>query len=418
MTTLRLIRLAGCAFFLFVLSGASLSAHADDLKRIVPDSVTFPKGIATPSEVCGACHNTIYREFAAGFGSDMQYSSSTLVSSCSMPAKVSTSSAAHAAFAGSSIAPLHAPDALQDGGTCNQCHFPEPFLIPDHDAPQALKHKGRPAGEERGGLTCVTCHLTPDNKIRGPYDLKAPHVTVRDENIRSSAMCAYCHIMGKRTVGKQTQTYLEWLEDFHNAGLGNQECQDCHMFRTNRKSAEAFDAPARSVARHLWTGGHSTQRLRTALSLVLIQPRKGSSDLELHVLNVGAGHSVPTGSNRRAVYLQAEIKDSMGKILATREWMFAPWYADRPDDKAFLEQDQARPDAAAARLADAQGPHEAPIRAGEERVLTWATGLAPGSIYHVKANLAYSLNRYDRSSADSQTQIYSSSLSIKVDSTR
>ncbi|WP_242393953.1 hypothetical protein [Anaeromyxobacter oryzisoli] len=33
----------------------------------------FPKGTATPSVECGACHQAIYREYAEGFGSDMRY---------------------------------------------------------------------------------------------------------------------------------------------------------------------------------------------------------------------------------------------------------------------------------------------------------------------------------------------------------
>ena len=32
----------------------------------------FPLGTATPSELCGACHKAIYREFATGFGSDLE----------------------------------------------------------------------------------------------------------------------------------------------------------------------------------------------------------------------------------------------------------------------------------------------------------------------------------------------------------
>ena len=82
------------------------------------------------------------------------------------------------------------------------------------------------------------------------------------------------------------------------------------MPRTLRKSAEDFDVPVRAVARHLWTGGHSTQRLRTALNLVAIQAQEGKSGLEFHVINIGAGHSVPTGSNRRAVHLKADVVDS------------------------------------------------------------------------------------------------------------
>lgn len=232
--------------------------------------------------------------------------------------------------------------------------------------------------------------------------------------MQTSAMCAYCHSLGQRVVGKQTQTFLEWRDDFHNPRLGSQSCQDCHMSRTVRKSAEAFDVPARAVSRHLWTGGHSTQRLSTALNLVIVQPEKERPSLEFHVINIGAGHSVPTGSNRRAIYLKADVFDSRGKAMASREWMFAPWYGNRPDDRTFLEEDKKRPDAVAATQADAQGPHEAPIRAGEERILSWAPKLSAEN-YHIRARLIYDLNRYnDRSFLADQTEIYRAALAIKV----
>jgi len=185
----------------------------------------------------------------------------------------------------------------------------------------------------------ASCHLTPDGKIRGPHEVHGediPHETVVDPKIQTGAMCAYCHSMGKRVPGKQTQTFLEWRDDFHNQKLGSQQCQECHMPRTLRKTAEDFDVPVRPVARHLWTGGHSPQRVRSALSLVAVQPKEGKSDVEIHVINVGAGHSVPSGSNRRGIYLTADVVDQKGKTVASREWLFAPWFADRPDDKAFL----------------------------------------------------------------------------------
>lgn len=186
------------------------------------------------------------------------------------------------------------------------------------------------------------------------------------------------------------------------------------MPRTLRKVAETFDVPVRAVARHLWTGGHSPQRLRTALNLVIVQGEEGQPKLDFHVINIGAAHSVPTGSNRRAVYLKAEVLDGSGKEVANQEWMFAPWYGDRPDDRAFLEEDKKRPDAVAAMQADAQGPHEPPIRAGEERILSWIPALTPGD-YTVRANLIYDLNRYnERTFLEDQTEIYRSSLSIKI----
>lgn len=190
------------------------------------------------------------------------------------------------------------------------------------------------------------------------------------------------------------------------------------MPRTQRRTAEDFDVPVRAVARHLWTGGHSGQRLGSALSLVLVQPRHDRAALELHVVNVGAGHSVPTGSNRRAIYLQARVLDRKGKVLGTREWMFAPWYGPRPDDRAFLAEDQQRPDRIAATQADEQGPHEPPIRAGEERVLTWEPDVHAGG-YTVDAALVYDLNRYnDRSFKGDQREIARVALPLDVKPSR
>ena len=381
------------------------------------DSLDLSRGTATPSEACGTCHQAIYREFAAGFGSDMAYREMSLAAPKEkhllMPATVSSSATAHAA-AGLDPFPIHARETEEEGRACNVCHFPEAYALPSLDVAELTKPKPRPSGEEAGGLTCASCHLTPEGAIRGPYEVDAPHATVADPLMRTSAACAFCHAMGKRIPGKQTQTFLEWREDFFDAGLGRQHCQDCHMPRTVRKVAEEFDVPERAVARHLWTGGHSPQRVASALSLTVVQRRDGAPELAFHVINIGAGHSVPTGSNRRAVYLIAEVLNGRGQPLVKKEWMFAPWYGNRPDDRSFLEEDRKRADAVAAAQADAQGPHETSIRAGEERILTWDTGLRPGS-YSVKARLVYDLNRYnERGFAADQTETARAALAFAV----
>ncbi|WP_248343890.1 NapC/NirT family cytochrome c [Anaeromyxobacter paludicola] len=329
-----------------------------------------------------------------------------------LPAETSVAASAHA-VAGTDPWPIHAREAEEEGKKCNVCHFPQPFAIPE---PTTLElAKPQPRQEAQGeGITCAACHLTPDGNVRGPHRVEAPHATVADERMSRSEMCAYCHAMGKRVPGKQTQTYLEWRDDFAGPGLGRQQCQDCHMPRTQRKTAEGPDVPVRAVARHLWTGGHSGQRLGSALSVVLLQPQKDRPDVELHVINVGAGHSVPTGSNRRAIYLQTRVVDRKGKVLATREWMFAPWYGPRPDDRAFLAEDAKRPDRIAATQADEQGPHEAPLRAGEERVLTWQTGARDGA-YTLEATLVYDLNRYNaRSFQGDQRELARFTLPFQV----
>jgi len=386
-------------------------------KQATAATISFPDGAATSSETCGGCHVAIYNEFASGIGSDMKYNKMVLLSTMeyplALPTSVPTSASAHA-VAGVDPFPLHARTTEEEGRSCNVCHFPEAFAFPDIETPEMAKPRPRAEGLEAGGLTCASCHLTPEGKIRGPYDVKAPHETVQESKMQTSAMCAYCHSMGKRVAGKQTQTFLEWREDYNKPGLGKQHCQDCHMPRTLRKTAEGFNVPVRAVSRHLWTGGHSEQRLRTALNLVIVQPEKGKSDLELHVVNIGAGHSVPTGSNRRAIYLQARVMDGKGKIVTSKDWMFAPWYGPRPDDKAFLEEDKKRPDATAAMQADAQGPHEEIIRAGAERIVPWNPNMEPGS-YTVEAKLIYDLNRYnDKSFIEDQTEIYKAALPVVV----
>ncbi len=423
-------RLAVVAAAVLALAVARVAAHAQAPEPASPPagapaatpppaitaSKDFPQGTATPAAECGACHQAIYREYAEGFGSGMKYPGVKLRTgtdrTLEMPAGTSVAASAHS-VAGTDPWPIHAREAEEEGKKCNVCHFPQPFAIPERTALEITKPQ--PREEAQGeGITCAACHLTPEGSIRGPHKVDAPHATVADERMSSSEMCAYCHAMGKRIPGKQTQTYLEWRDDFAGPGLGRQQCQDCHMPRTQRKTAEDSNVPVRAVARHLWTGGHSGQRLGSALSLVMLQPQNDRADVELHVINAGAGHSVPTGSNRRAIYLQTRVVDRKGKVVATRDWMFAPWYGPRPDDRSFLKEDEKRPDRISATQADEQGPHEAPIRAGEERVLTWQTGVRDGT-YTLEASLVYDLNRYNaRSFKEDQREISKFTLSLPV----
>ncbi len=393
-----LVVLLGCGLAWTPLASAQPTPPAAPapVPAVIASSGDFPRGTATPAAECGACHRAIFREYAQGFGSDMSYPRMALRGgehpAPAPPAGSSVAASAHA-VAGTDPWPIHAREAEEEKRKCNVCHFPRPFAIPERGVAEIAKPAPRSEAQAEG-ITCAACHLTPEGRIRGPHAVQAPHPMVVDERMSRSEMCAFCHALGKRVPGKQTQTYLEWRDDFAGPGLGRQQCQDCHMPRTLRKTAEDADVPVRAVARHLWTGGHSGQRLGSALSLVVLQPRRDRAGVELHLLNVGAGHSVPTGSNRRAIFLRCRILDGRGKVLAGREWMFAPWYGPRPDDRAFLKEDEQRPDRVAAMQADAQGPHEAPIRAGEERVLSWEPKVRDGS-YTVEARLIYDLNRYD-----------------------
>ncbi len=298
---------------------------------------------------------------------------------------------------------------------CNSCHFPDSFAIEDMDV--GWKIKPKPGMPTQGGLTCAGCHLTPEGIIRGARNIDAPHITIADPAFQTSAVCAQCHNYNgaaKRAVGREMRTFLEWREDFSGPGLGKQQCQDCHMQRTLRKVAEDYDGAPRPVARHTFTGANSRQRHLDSLSLTIIQPVDGKRELVFQVSNIGAGHSVPTGPSGRAVFLQVDALDKEGISRARKEWMFAPSCSDRPDDKAFLEEDKKLPDGAAQARADAQGPHESSIRAGEDRRLAWEPDLASGE-YMVKSKLVYTLDRYnDKPTSCSQPEIGATALAITI----
>ena len=408
---MRAIIVVVAAFFVCLVSHAGASVLE------VPKALDFVLGTDVSAEQCGICHVSIYREYRMGFGSDLVYKGMVYQSRedklLTLPAQASTTGAVHS-LAGIDPFPVHARELERGGEACNECHFPKSFEIPNLENIDLGKPEARSKEQEMGGVTCVACHLTPEGKIRGPYEVKAPHPTIADSRIKTSAMCAYCHSMGERVAGKQTQTFLEWRDEFYKPGLGLQHCQDCHMPRSLRRLADNLDVPVRTAARHLWTGGHSRQRVWSAASLVIVQPLAESAELEIHVINCGAGHAVPTGSNRRALYLIADASNEQGVRVASQDWMFSPWYGDRPDDWKYLEEDKTRPDAVAASQADAQGPHEAVLRPGEGRIMRWTPGLKAGS-YTVRAKLVYDLNHFNELGfEEDQTTVNEASLKLQV----
>ena len=417
-TRLRLSNSAAIVAVAAVLFMAATVARAQGAGQSTESSnkLQFPESTATASEVCGACHKAIYREFVEGAGTDLNWSAMKFnpqsTKLLNVPSAMSKTGTAHP-NAGTDPWPIEAKRVEADGRECNVCHFPQALVYPDVAATKIERPIPRAANRELG-VTCASCHLTPDGKVRGSYAVDAPHETIVDERLQTSAACAYCHSDGERVVGKQTQTFLEWREDFSKAGLGKQQCQDCHMPKTVRKLAEDFPTPERVVARHSWTGGHSFQRIASALHLAIRPSGDGRARMAFHVTNIGAGHSVPTGSNRRAIYLTAEAVASNGKVVASTEWMFAPWMLARPDDKKFVAEDLKGKDPIATSQADAQGPHETIIRAGEERVLEWMPALPRGQ-YTVRATLTYDLNRYnDRAFKGDQFEIARTTAAIRV----
>ena len=151
---------SGCA-------GTRDTAKYQPREQSVPP-VQWPLGTATPSEECGVCHQAIYREYALGFGSDLQFKGIVYKSAqdklLNLPSHVSTGGTAHS-LAGVDPFPIHARDREEEGQSCDVCHFPEAFEIVDFADLAEInipKPKARAKTQEAGGLTCASCHLTPD----------------------------------------------------------------------------------------------------------------------------------------------------------------------------------------------------------------------------------------------------------------
>ncbi len=245
---------------------------------------------------------------------------------------------------------------------CARCHAAvqreSELVAPGEAGPAHLRTA------DGGAMTCATCHLTPDGLVRGLRQVTAPHGLLVDPRLGRSDACTPCHGLDQRVPGQSAQTFLQWREDYVQAGLGSAQCQDCHMPRTLRRSTDAPDDPMRVSGRHLWSAGPAGLRPGGAL-LVELLASAGDTGLGVRVVNAGAGHSVPTSPGRRAFRLAVRALDVSGKVAAEREWSFT-----------------------AASTARVEGPatQEPPLRAGEERVLPWKPSLAPGA-YSVEAVL-------------------------------
>jgi hypothetical protein len=179
------------------------------------------------------------------------------------------------------------------------------------------------------------------------------HPTLYSELHTKSEFCGLCHnVSHAENKLPIEQTYSEWKNSPYNTGnpLTTINCQDCHMrqragipstgktSRPDNPGTACDDGPDRE---HIWThyfvGGNAVvtkllgsekhakmavERLQNAADLELVNTapyRKNTlANLQVKVLNSGAGHYLPTGITEvRQMWLHVNITDSRGKILLT-----------------------------------------------------------------------------------------------------
>jgi hypothetical protein len=222
---------------------------------------------------------------------------------------------------------------------CNWCHNIS-----------EVKHLGD-AGyevEPGGGEDDPSTMLGPRKDADSPF-----HPTLYSELHTKSEFCGLCHnVSHAENKLPIEQTYSEWKNSPYNTGnpLTTINCQDCHMrqrpgipstgktSRPDNPGTACDDGPDRE---HIWThyfvGGNAVvtkllgsekhakmavERLQNAADLELVNTapyRKNTlANLQVKVLNSGAGHYLPTGITEvRQMWLHVNITDSRGKILLT-----------------------------------------------------------------------------------------------------
>jgi hypothetical protein len=165
----------------------------------------------------------------------------------------------------------------------------------------------------------------------GPFDDSvAPHPTKYDPRYRSTDICYTCHAVPSDRLqfynGGPCATFMEYEAGPYKAK--GYICQDCHMPDVER--AMATGGPVRKGRRHLWRGGHDPEQLKRAFTATLTadEPRlQGGRQATwtLTMTNSGAGHMLPTGDPDRYFLTEIEVRDRVGRVVASRSDAIRRW---------------------------------------------------------------------------------------------
>jgi hypothetical protein len=196
------------------------------------------------------------------------------------------------------------------GGLCDQCHRP--------DGP---------------GLTCLTCHAAVGNRalsngalvqdragavlVGDERGLAAPHAVATSGFLRSSDLCATCHVVdGPGAFHEDLLT--SWQHS--PAGQRGVTCQGCHVSPVpGAEAARPVGRTGRPLADHRFVGLGAGADDGDALLGRGLELTVGSSGGEAHVSVVATtqGHRVLAGAAFvRGLRVAVEALDTSGAVLA------------------------------------------------------------------------------------------------------
>lgn len=245
-------------------------------------------------------------------------------------------------------------------GDCASCHAPVlAAKFPGLETP--LDDPASPSPEQAAGVACDLCHrmesvdlvnslhfpgVVPQKVtfarppgvgvppiMYGPYKdavFEAPAMQpAYNPLFESSMVCAVCHqdandhdddgdYEDAGSVAHQN-TYVEWLNSsWANPGPGFSDCVDCHMPTTGETTVCIFGPNRDPDTVHAHSlRGTTRDYLQNSVEMRVIAKRAGTDiAVKVSLINIGAGHAVPTGSDFRNLILLVTAKDALGNDLS------------------------------------------------------------------------------------------------------
>lgn len=312
-------------------------------------AATPAPGPYASAKECAACHQTIHK-----YWSESEHS------------RAATSPAFLASLAEATHGAADPGKARRD---CVWCHAPTALTTGDYALEGAIA---------REGVSCDFCHTVADVDLRrpgNPFDLapgrvkrgpmeyaKSPaHDSAYSLLHKSSAyLCASCHEYDNPLGVAVLSNYTEWAAGPYAAR--GQTCQECHMPLVPGDTVpEALGPTQRRINMHRMTGGSTTSRIDTGLTLRFgaVAVGAASADVEVVVTNTGVGHSAPGGlstkslvlavgvdtggaemAHRRERVYRRELKDADGRVLTRTSDLFLKAASVGEDSR--LRQKEAR----------------------------------------------------------------------------
>jgi hypothetical protein len=371
-------------FSCFVLVGLAVSPTAFDGDRAAATNRDHETRFQT-SDRCVACHNGLATSNGDDVSIGLDWRATLMANSSRDPywqASVRREVLDHASSAA----------AIED--ECSICHMPIPrYLAAQRGQPNrvfeqlALEGSSDEAKQARDGVSCSVCHQIAAEKLGtaasfnggfvvsapdaagvhaeyGPWDIDPGLQRVmrtstggfeprRGEHLRSSELCASCHTLTTKALGRngeeigslpEQMPYAEWL---HSDYRGARSCQSCHMPLVAEEAAiSRVLGEARSpVRRHQFLGANfvmqrmfsryhdqlgmqaTPQELTNAAEktvaflqsqaarLTVSTPRVNGGRLETRVSvdNLG-GHKLPTAFPSRRAWLHFTVRDRSRRV--------------------------------------------------------------------------------------------------------